>query len=162
MDSKTFKQNFLPLHPKLYRIAFAMTGNSFDAEDVLQDAYLRLWNKREELEDIRSAEAFCITMVKRLCLDVLRAARPQDNLDNVQLSADLSPEKEVVEKDMLQTVQGLIDRLPTNQRQVLRLSCIDGCTQEEIEEITGLTGVNVRVLLSRARKTIKEKVNKLL
>ena len=65
MDVDVFKQRFLPFHPKLYRIAYALLDNKADAEDILQDAYCKLWNKRDELGDIQNPEAFSITLVKK-------------------------------------------------------------------------------------------------
>ena len=53
MDVDVFKQRFLPFHPKLYRIAYALLDNKADAEDILQDAYCKLWNKRDEISRIR-------------------------------------------------------------------------------------------------------------
>ena len=52
MDAAEFKQQFLPYHRKLYRVAFRLTGNPQDAEDMVQEAYLKLWNKRDELADV--------------------------------------------------------------------------------------------------------------
>ena len=75
MDVENFKRLFLPLHPKLFRIAYALVGNKADAEDILQDAYYKLWSRRDELSDIRNPEAFCVTLLKNLCLDYLRSAR---------------------------------------------------------------------------------------
>ena len=57
MDVDVFKQRFLPFHPKLYRIAYALLDNKADAEDIFQDAYCKLWNKRDELGDIQNPEA---------------------------------------------------------------------------------------------------------
>ena len=76
MDVDVFKQRFLPFHPKLYRIAYALLDNKADAEDILQDAYCKLWNKRDELGDIQNPEAFSITLVKNLCLDFLSSPMP--------------------------------------------------------------------------------------
>ena len=92
MDVDVFKQRFLPFHPKLYRIAYALLDNKADAEDILQDAYCKLWNKRDELGDIQNPEAFSITLVKNLCLDFLRSpkASRRDNeeaLETVRLLA---------------------------------------------------------------------------
>ena len=103
MDVDVFKQRFLPFHPKLYRIAYALLDNKADAEDILQDAYCKLWNKRDELGDIQNPEAFSITLVKNLCLDFLRSpkASRRDNeeaLETVLLTTDSSPEKELEEK----------------------------------------------------------------
>ena len=75
MDVDVFKQRFLPFHPKLYRIAYALLDNKADAEDIFQDAYCKLWNKRDELGDIQNPEAFSITLVKNLCLDFLRSPK---------------------------------------------------------------------------------------
>lgn len=62
MDVESFKRLFLPLHPKLFRIAYALVENKSDAEDILQDAYYKLWSRRNELADVRNPEAFCVTL----------------------------------------------------------------------------------------------------
>ena len=74
---------------------------------------------------------------------------------------DISPETETIRKDEVEQVQQLIERLQENQKTVLRLYGIKDCTLEEIEQITGFSAVNVRVLLSRARKFIREQYNQL-
>ena len=117
MDVDVFKQRFLPFHPKLYRIAYALLDNKADAEDILQDAYCKLWNKRDELGDIQNPEAFSITLVKNLCLDFLRSpkASRRDNeeaLETVLLTTDSSPEKELEEKEDIRHIQELIEQLP--------------------------------------------------
>jgi RNA polymerase sigma-70 factor (ECF subfamily) len=156
MDAESFKQQFLPLHPKLYRIAFALTENSRDAEDILQETYFKLWNKRKELAGIRNPEAFCVTLIKNLSLDYLRASRQHEAVDEVMIRVNISPETALIERDDLNQVQRLMKQLPEQQRKVLHLHTIEACSLEEIEEITGLSAVNVRVLLSRARKFIRE------
>jgi RNA polymerase sigma-70 factor (ECF subfamily) len=156
MNTESFKQQFLPLHPKLYRVAYSLTGDKQDAEDILQDAYLKLWSRREELTRVQNAEAFCVTLVKNLCFDFLRASRRFEPVENQPLRIDVSPETEAIRKDDVSQVKRLIERLPENQRQVLRLHGIKDCTLEEIEQITGFSAVHVRVLLSRARKFIRE------
>lgn len=164
MNAEKFKQLYLPFHPRLYRIAFALTGNTEDAEDLLQEAYCKLWDKRKELELVRNPEAFCVTMVKNLCLDFLRT--PQHNrckelIENIDVVSGSSPESDRIERDEVDRIHGLIDSLPRNQRQVLLLRGLNDFSMEEIEKATGLSAVNIRVLLSRARKTIREQVEKL-
>lgn len=165
VEAEHFKQKFLPFHPKLFRIACALVGNKSDAEDILQDAYFKLWNKRNELPEIENPEAFCVTLVRNLCLDFLRsprAGRRETEIEEVtSLATDSSPEKELETKDKEQQIRQLINRLPDNQRQVIRLRGIDDCSMDEIEQITGLSAVNIRVLLSRARKAIREQFDKL-
>lgn len=58
MDVENFKRLFLPLHPKLFRIAYALVENKADAEDILQDAYYKLWSRRNELTDIQNPGSF--------------------------------------------------------------------------------------------------------
>lgn len=164
MTAESFKARFLPLHPRLYRIAFAMTGSGSDAEDILQELYCRLWDRRDELAPIRNTEAYCVTLVKHMCLDKLRSCgrRRSEELSGGRFPADgVSPETQAVQRDAVGHLRRLIDRLPENQRQVLRLRGIEGCTFEEIERLTGLSAVNIRVLLSRARKMIREQYQKL-
>ncbi len=165
MDAESFKQLFLPLHPKLYRIAYALMGNSQDAEDILQDTYCKLWNKRKEINTIQNMEAFCVTLVKNLCYDYLRSPKRRQSeeiVENLTIETDSSPETEVIEQDEILLVQKLIEKLPENQRQVLQLRGVKDCSLEEIEEITGLSAVNIRVLLSRARKIIREQYIKVI
>ena len=164
MDVDSFKRLFLPLHPKLFRIAYALVENKADAEDILQDAYYKLWSRREELANVLNPEAFCVTLVKNLCLDYLRSPRANrhdgDVAEAVTLSTDSSPDKELEMQDKVEHIRHLISRLPENQRQVIRLRGIDDCSMDEIEQITGLNAVNIRVLLSRARKIIREQFDK--
>jgi len=164
VNADSFKQTFLPLHPKLYRVALALVGNKDDAEDILQDAYCKLWDKRKELTDIHNPEAFSVTLVKNLCLDYLRsprASRNEDKLESVTLATHSTPENEVERADEIEQIKHLIEQLPENQKKVLKLRGLSDCSMEEIEEITGFSSVNVRTLLSRARKVIKEQYIKL-
>ena len=159
MEAETFKQRFLSFHPKLYRIALALVESPEDAEDILQEAYTKLWSKRDSLEP----EAFAVTIVRNLCLDFLRSPRTNSRsepLETVILHCEDSPERQVETRDQLRQVVRLIQELPPNQQQVIRLRGMEDCSVEEIAEITGFSPANVRTLLSRARKYIKGKLKK--
>ena len=161
MEAETFKQRFLPFHPKLYRIALALVESPEDAEDILQEAYARLWSKRASLEAVQNPEAFAITIVRNLCLDFLRSPRSNSRsepLEAITLPSEDSPDQQVELRDQLRQVRRLIEELPPNQRQVIRLRGMEDCSLEEIAQITGFSDANVRTLLSRARKYIKEKL----
>ena len=161
MEAETFKQRFLPFHPKLYRVALALVESPEDAEDILQEAYARLWSKRASLEAVQNPEAFAITIVRNLCLDFLRSPRSNSRsepLEAITLPSEDSPDRQVEQRDQLRQVRRLIEELPPNQRQVIRLRGMEECSVEEIAQITGFSDANVRTLLSRARKYIKEKL----
>ncbi|MDR1004687.1 MAG: RNA polymerase sigma factor [Prevotellaceae bacterium] len=167
MNGERFKREYLPLHPKLYRIALALVGSREDAEDLLQETYCKLWDKRDALPQVLNAEAFAVTILKHLCLDRLRAPRSRSGeaiTDRLTPVHDhRSPEQTMVETDALHFVRQIIEALPEKQKQVIKLRELGDCSMDEIVEITGFTHTNVRTLLSRARRTIKEqyqKVNK--
>ena len=161
MEAETFKQRFLPFHPKLYRVSLALVESPEDAEDILQEAYARLWSKRASLEAVQNPEAFAVTIVRNLCLDFLRSPRSNSRsepLEAITRPSEDSPDRQVELRDQLRQVRQLIEELPPNQRQVIRLRGMEDCSLEEIAQITGFSDANVRTLLSRARKYIKEKL----
>ena len=164
VDANSFKQQFLPFHPKLYRIALALVGNKNDAEDILQEAYCKLWNKRMTLQGIQNPEAFSVTLIKNMCIDFLRspqANRYEEQIETVHIAYESSPDKDMERTEDVETVKQLIDKLPENQKMVIKLCGLEDCSMKEIEDITSFTGTNVRTLLSRARKTIKEQYFKM-
>ena len=161
MNAEEFKRLYYPFHPKLYRIAFALLNNADDAEDILQDTYYKLWDKRAELIYVLQPEAFCVRLIKNLCLDFLRA--PRNRLDNesvesVNATTGTTPEKELESKEKIHQIETLIEQLPEKQRIVIQMRGCGDCSLEEIETATGESAANVRVLLSRARKTLKNRL----
>lgn len=163
MDTECFKSKYLPFHRKLYRVAYRLLENEADAEDLVQEAYLKLWNRREDLTMIDNPEAFSVTLVKNMCFDVLRSGKNMLNRCTVELTE--APEK--VEDDRLemkenvQQIKAIITSLPEQQQRVVVLRDIKEYTYEEIERETGLNAINIRVLLSRGRKKIREQFSKL-
>ena len=165
MDAASFKQQFLPCHAKLYRVAFRLMGNVQDAEDMVQEAYLKLWKKRDELSEVASIEAYCVTLIKSLCYDSLRSCRPDEDSrlpEELKLPTDSNIAREIEQKDEARQVKRLIRQLPRSQQQIILLRDVNDCSYEEIEQVTGLTAVNIRVLLSRARKKIREQFNEIM
>jgi len=159
MTAAYFKQAYYSLHPKLYSVAFAILKKTEDAEDILQDAYCKLWDDRQKLVDIQKPEAYCVTLVKNLCIDYLRspkAARQIEMIDYYDFPDHAAnAETDMVNKETIARIRALIHRLPTKQQRILDLRAFADCSSEEIETITGESAENVRVLLSRARKTLR-------
>jgi len=158
MNAEEFKRLYYPFHPKLYRIAFALLNNTDDAEDILQDAYYKLWDKRTELINVVQPEAFCVRLVKNLCLDFLRAPgnrTDNESVESVNVITGTTPENELESKEKIHQIEALIEQLPEKQRIVIQMRGCGDCSFDEIEAATGESAANVRVLLSRARKTLK-------
>lgn len=159
MDTEAFKKRFLPYNKKLYCIAFRLLGNVADAEDALQDTYVKLWENRDKLEDLLNPEAYCTVLLRNKCLDMLKSANNKN--DSFDLNYDESDEHTIIskieEKENMSNLWQIIRKLPEQQRKIIILRHIKGCTFEEIENLTGLSAINVRVSLSRGRKAIREK-----
>lgn len=160
MDANDFKEQFLPYQRRLYRVAFLLMGNAEDAEDMVQEAYLKLWKKRNELpSDIDSMEAYCVTLTKNLCYDALRKAhidKDERSPEELKISNESTVSHEIEVRDEANQVMRLIEGLPEQQRQIILMRDVNDRPYEEIEEETGLSAINIRVLLSRARKRIRE------
>lgn len=161
MDSSTFKEKYIPYHQKMYRIAYRLVEDACDAEDLVQEAYIKMWNKREELLSVNNPESYCIVILRNLCLDFLRAKskHPAQSAEDMQIADEVEMISGIEQKEDIEYIETLLKQLPEQQQQVIRLRHFDDCSSEEIEQIMGLTSVNVRVLLSRARKRIKELFN---
>lgn len=164
MDAERFKKEFLPFHRKLYHIAFRLLENEADAEDLVQEAYLKLWNKRSSLGIINNPEAFSVTLVKNMCFDLLRSGKGTISRQMLELTATTTTPvyaDNLETRDDVKQVRSIIATLPEQQQKVVLLRDFKDCSYEEIEKLTGLNSINVRVLLSRARKKIREQFNKL-
>lgn len=162
MTVESFKQVYFSLHPKLYRVAYTILKNTEDAEDIIQDAYCKLWNDREKLVDIQKPEAYCVTLVKHLCLDFLRSSKTMQNAHNINdfdfADHSATPDNCMENRETIKRIKSVIRSLPEKQQRILNLRGFADCSLEEIETITGESAVNVRVLLSRARNTLKMKL----
>ncbi|WP_308599972.1 RNA polymerase sigma factor [uncultured Dysgonomonas sp.] len=162
MDAETFKKVFLPYHQKLYRIAYRIVQDTANAEDIVQETFIKLWNKKDELEQIENTEGFAIIIVRNTCLDYLRKAKNDHHTSyDTEIPETSSLSKQLEIQDDAAYVKDLINKLPDQQRQVIMMKHWDGYTDEEIENITGISPGNIRVILSRARKTIREQYSKI-
>lgn len=154
MELKQFKIAVLPLRSKLLNYARRLTDDPDDAEDAVQETMLRLWNRRAELEQYRSIEAFAMTLVHNLCMDLWRTRRNEYvSLDNVSNSTcEATPEQLLEIKDEIKLMRTIIQSLPPLQRTIMQMKDIEEYETDEIAEITGCSAEAIRSNLSRARK----------
>lgn len=140
------------VRPQLIGIARKIVGNDEDAEDIVQDALLRLWQVKE---DIRNAESMAKIITRNLSIDYVRRKHITVDIDESKLEIDDSSNNE----EQIERIMNLINKLPTMQQTVIRLRHIDGLKMADIAKITGTTEQAVRQSISRARRTILKNYN---
>lgn len=164
MKAEEFKKKVLPLYRKIYPFAFRILHNREEAEDTVQDIFVKLWDMKDELHTIRNIEAFSMTMTKNSCFDRLKKKRTlsidEDERKELAGRSDISPEDEMEVKDAVSIVRQTINNLPEQQRLIMQLRDIDGYSNNEIIEIMEINENTLRVNLSRARKKVRENLLK--
>ncbi len=163
MNVEDFKIQVLPLQDKLYSFSLRFLGDSEDAKDAVQEVLIKLWKLRDSLENYRSILAFAMTVTRNHCLDRIKARRTVPLDDNKVYAGQVvntTPGDILERKDLTEKIKRIIGELPENQRSVIHLRDIDGFGNQEIGEIMSMDVNNVRVLLSRARKKVREELLK--
>ena len=156
MTNARFQNEWLSLAGEFYRVAFYILEDEAEAEDAVQELFLKLWSGRDALDGIRNPKGYGIRVLRNLCLDRIRRSRKME-------TPAVLPEPEwpgrqdeaVDEKKRLAKVLDAIKSLPDRQREVLTLRTLDGLSYEEISRRTGINPLTLRVLLSQARRKLK-------
>ena len=152
------KEIWLPLSDRFYRVAYHILESQEDAEDAVQELYLKLIKTPDKLSNIQDPAAYGITMLRNICIDIIRRREKlkSEELHEYMIADASSPDKVATEKDKLRVLIHEIDKLPQKQSMVLKMRTIEGLEYDEISQRTGLSQVNIRVLISIARKTLKK------
>ena len=152
------KEIWLPLSDRFYRVAYHILESQEDAEDAVQELYLKLIKTPGKFSDIQNPAAYGITILRNICIDIIRRRekRKSEELHEYLIADTSSPDRAAAEKDKLRILIHEIDKLPQKQSIVLRMRAIEGLEYDEISQRTGLSQVNIRVLISIARKTLKK------
>lgn len=160
MQEISFRNDILPLKDKLYRLAFRITLDSAEAEDVVQDTLIRVWNKRDEWSQVESIEAYCLTIVRNLAIDrsqKMEARNTELTSEVREMSDTLTPYDRLAQDEQMQLIHRLVNGLPEKQRTIMQLRDIEGKSYKEIANILQITEEQVKVNLFRARQKIKQR-----
>jgi len=164
MTIEEYTQRLLPIRDKLFRLASRFLSDSDDARDMVQDTYLKLWSSKTNLDDVRNMEAMAMAVTRNLCLDKLKshATKYRSPEPAEYENADhRTPDQHTEHAEMRQWIHRLVNSLPEQQRTVMHLRDVEGLEMEQIALITGQTPNAARVNLSRARKRVKEELEKI-
>ena len=152
MTTETFRQEAQRMRTTLVRLAFGILRDSDEAEDVVQDVLLRLWQMRDQLR--MPIEPLARVLTRNRCIDIVRRKKPA-----AELSMAVFQEEDEALRERIERMMKVIETLPDLQQTILRLRHMEGMEFEEIAELTGSTEVAVRKTLSRARQAVRDKFN---
>lgn len=153
-----FNKIWLPLAGRFYRVAYYLLESQEDAKDAVQELYIKLLRSPGSAKLIRDPLAYGITLLRNICIDTIRRREKRKSvaLEECMMEDSREPEKLLSEKDYLNRLISEIDKLPKKQAEVLKMRALEGLEYEKISRRTGLSQVNIRVLISIARKTLKK------
>ena len=160
MKQVEFLNVVMPFKDKLYRLAKRLLVSTEEAEDATQEILLKLWTKNNTIEEYNNVEAFAMTMTKNFCLDRLKS-KQAGNLKLVHSNYtdnSTSLQKQVEVNDSVSWVEKIMEELPEQQKLVLQLRDVEEYDYDEIAEMLDMQPTAIRVALSRARKTVREKL----
>ncbi|WP_424000560.1 RNA polymerase sigma factor [Maribacter sp. IgM3_T14_3] len=160
MKQTEFLHIVLPFKDKLFRLAKRLLVSTEEAEDATQEILIKLWSKKNKMESYNNVEAFAMTMTKNFCLDRLKS-KQAGNLKLVHSNytdSSTSLQSELEAKDSINWVERIMAELPEQQKMVLQLRDVEQYEYEEIEKLLDMKPTAIRVALSRARKTVREKL----
>lgn len=156
-----FQKDILPLKDRLFRLALRITLNRQEAEDIVQDTLIKIWNARDKWETIDSMEAFALTITRNLSLDSIKRLGNNENMleDSKADRPDYAntPSEHVIQQDKLTIVKRIINSLPEKQRSCMQLRDIEGKSYKDIAQILKITEDQVKVNIFRARQTVKQR-----
>ena len=160
MQEISFRNDILPLKDKLFRLALRITLDRAEAEDVVQDTMIRVWNKRDEWQQFESVEAHCLIVAKNLAID----RSQKKDAQNVELTPEMAEEADtsgpydrLVNNERMKIIHRLIDELPEKQRLIMQLRDIEGESYKDIAKVLQLTEEQVKVNLFRERQKVKQR-----
>ena len=164
MKKLSFRDDVLPLKDKIFRLALRITLSRAEAEDIVQDVLIKVWNRRDDLAEVDSIEAYSLTVCRNLSLDRLQRKETDNvNLDDAPPTEadDAPPALQMIRNERIDNIKRLIERLPIPQRAAMQLRDMEGKTYKEISAITGQTEEQVKVNIFRARQYIRKQIEKI-
>ncbi|MBQ8464170.1 MAG: sigma-70 family RNA polymerase sigma factor [Prevotella sp.] len=151
MTIDKFTEEAKAMRPMLLSVAKGLLGDDEAAEDVVQDALLRLWQLRDE--PIHNLRGMARIVVRNRCLDIVRQRKTSVDLADVNMAEG---HEEDTDEERIERMMVLVGQLPLMQQTVLRLRHLEGMSMGDIAALVGSTEAAVRQSLSRARRSIAE------
>lgn len=156
------KEIWLTLSGRFYRIAYYILDSQEDAEDAVQELYLKIFSGSKNTVDVRNPVAYGTTLLRNICIDRIRrrnAVRTEEIQEYI-VSDTSGPDETSTCRDALKYLLQEMEKLPEKQSRALKMRAFEGLEYQEIAKRMRLSQVNVRVLISIARKQLKRRMNR--
>lgn len=148
---------------RLYRFAYRFLASTAEAEDVVQEVFIKLWAKKNDLWKVQNLDAWCMTLTRNLSLDKLRNKHQKTvalETGSEVHAASLNPDRQTELNDSIRHVHRILNNLPENQRAAIHLRDIEGLSYQEITEVLQATPEQVKTWIFRGRQKIKSEFQK--
>lgn len=164
MTRQSFQDNILPIKNKLFRFAYNIVNDEAEAEDIVQEVFIKLWNQRDHLEQINSIEAWCMRVTRNLAIDKMRSKHQKT--EGFKPGFDMrddapSPYQSVAGNDLFHKIKKLMQALPEKQRMAMELRDIEGLSYQEVADALEISLDQVKVNIFRARIAMKKELERL-
>ena len=150
----------------LYRVAYSVMRNSAEAEDAVQEAFLRVLKHRDKLNEIRDLRVWLVRITWNVVLDRKRRTKTRPENDDIAdyarvlPSSDRRADDEIISSQEHSRILALVDRLPAKERQALLLSAVEELTTAQIATVLKTTESSVRSRIFRARRELSALMEK--
>ena len=141
------------LRPVLIAEATRYMGNADEAEDMAQDALLKLWQMCDQLKS--PVDGLARVLVRNICLDSIRRRKPREGIESLPPAAG-SNEKE--EHERIERMMAIVEDLPDAPQTILRLRHMEGMEMKDIARLLHMEEAAVRKALSRARQAVRDRM----
>ena len=160
MFLEEFKNRVLPVKDKLYRFALKYMQDDEEAKDAVQEVFLKLWKKKDEMHTYKNMEAWCMRLTRNYCLDKIKSKAYQasgkyefDLQDKAR-----NPYQDTEMNDTMGKIYRLMEELPGKQKEVIHLRDVEGYSYQEISDILQIDMKHVKINLFRARRFLRQKL----
>lgn len=158
MNDTFFREKVLAKKGMLFRAALRILNDRHDAEDATSEVILKAWTRKDKLIHYENLDGVLYTIIRNLCIDMLRARKNFQSFEYEMESAENTDESD--DSSKLEQVKKIIENLPQKQRMMIHFRMTEGYSMQKIADIMDEKVNTVEVNISRARKTIRREYEK--
>ncbi|PTL26729.1 RNA polymerase sigma-70 factor [Prevotella sp. oral taxon 820] len=151
-EKKAFDMIFIRFYPRVKRFVMGFCGDEYEAENVAQDVFMKLWMKRRHVSSVENLDAYIYAMARHAALDALKsvALRAHSAVEDSDIADETHVEDALYSHELREIIHRQIEKMPPQQRRVFRMSRMDGLKNDEIAETLHISKRTVEAHISAA------------